>query len=534
MTGAVGLLVAGRYRLVEPVGQGGMGRVWRGRDETLNREVAVKEVLLPAGLPPAERNELIARTKREAQSAARLRHPGIVTVYDVAEHDGAPWIVMEFIAGPSLGALIARNGRLGWQQVAAIGANMVDALAHAHAARVLHRDLKPDNILLLADRPVITDFGIARMMDATTALTSTGLIIGTPQYMSPEQLDGEALTPATDLWSLGVTLYTAVEGHLPFEGDTFTALCVAIATRPPLPPQRAGALKPILDGLLAKEPGRRADAAHRLAELGHPQGPPGQAGAIQAPPAGSPAPAAHRLRPASFRSFQNPPEPTPQTVQRNSFSASWPDRERAKGLASFNLSSFGNVMLALLMLIGFALWLFGLNASGQLMCTNDPNCDPNVYWNSERPAPFVAGALVLAIPILMEAWAHRKMRRNTVAWTLRVETREILTAGRWGNYAIPKESIRAARIDNMTVVIADYGFTFRSVYIQPAPNLQPFYGSCPVGLPVADPMPGSRFRGGEHWKIKPKGDWIPICILGPMTPSQTQELEAALARFTRI
>lgn len=262
-----GALIGGRYRLLELVGRGGMGRVWRGRDETLGREVAVKQVTLPDGVGDEQREVLLRRVVREAEAAARLNHPGIITVHDVVEHEGAPVIVMEYVTGPSLAAAVAADGGLPVRRVAEIGVLMLRALRKAHDAGIVHRDLKPDNVLLMDDRVIITDFGIAHLSDATTALTRTGTVLGTPAYMPPEQLEGGPPAPAGDLWSLGATLYCAVEGRPPFTAATFTALCVAIVTQEPPAPERAGPLAPVLAALLTKDPLRRAGADGALAAL---------------------------------------------------------------------------------------------------------------------------------------------------------------------------------------------------------------------------------------------------------------------------
>ncbi|GAA2384652.1 serine/threonine-protein kinase [Nonomuraea africana] len=250
-----GRRIAGRYHLKEPIGKGGMGIVWRAHDELLDREVAVKEVRYAAVLGD-EVQLLNRRTMREARAAARFTHPNVIVVHDVIEEDDRPWIVMQLVPSRSLGQVIKAEGPLPPKKVAEIGLAVLDALRGAHEAGVLHRDVKPENVLLAEDgRVVLTDFGIATL-ETETALTMTGLA-GTPAFIAPERLKGLPARRESDLWSLGATLYTAVEGRAPHERGMAMATMMAVLNDDPEPPKRAGALKPVLAGLLAKEPDER-------------------------------------------------------------------------------------------------------------------------------------------------------------------------------------------------------------------------------------------------------------------------------------
>ncbi|MEU6260077.1 serine/threonine-protein kinase [Streptomyces sp. NPDC047043] len=250
-------LIAGRYRLLSPLGEGGMGTVWRARDEVLHREVAVKEVRAPAGLPAVDVERMYARLEREAWAAARVANRNVVTVYDVATQDGRPWIVMELVRGISLAELLDAEGPLDPQRAAHIGAEVLAALRAAHEAGVLHRDVKPANVLLSNDgRVVLTDFGIAQV-EGSSALTMTGEVIGSPEFLAPERALGRTPGPESDLWSLGVLLYAAVEGNSPFRQATPLSTLRAIVDEELPPPHRAGPLAPVIEGLLRKEPAER-------------------------------------------------------------------------------------------------------------------------------------------------------------------------------------------------------------------------------------------------------------------------------------
>lgn len=260
-------VIAGRYRLLSPLGEGGMGTVWRARDEVLQREVAVKEVRAPTGIPAYDAERMYARLEREAWAAARISNRNVVTVYDVATDDGRPWIVMELIRGVALSDLLDAEGPLDPPRAAHIGVEVLTALRAAHEAGVLHRDVKPGNVLMANDgRIVLTDFGIA-MVEGSSALTMTGEVIGSPEFLAPERALGRTPGPESDLWSLGVLLYAAVEGNSPFRQNTPLSTLRAIVDEPLPPPQHAGPLTPVIEGLLAKDPAERLGAEQAEHEL---------------------------------------------------------------------------------------------------------------------------------------------------------------------------------------------------------------------------------------------------------------------------
>jgi len=257
-----GRVIAGRYRLQAPIGRGAMGVVWRARDQLLDRDVAVKEVQIAETLTDAERANAYQRTLREAKTAARLNHPAVVTVYDVCEDEGRPWIVMQLVSAQSLDQVLAASGPLSPRRAAEVARQLLSALSVAHAAGVMHRDVKPSNVLLgNDDRAVLTDFGIATFQ-GDPKLTQTGMVMGSPGFTAPERIRGEDASPASDLWSLGATLFAAVEGHGPFEkrGGAITTMSAIINEDAPEAPT-AGALGPVIAALLRREPADRPDAS---------------------------------------------------------------------------------------------------------------------------------------------------------------------------------------------------------------------------------------------------------------------------------
>ena len=267
MSPAADRLVANRYALKDPLGRGGMGVVWRAQDSVLGREVAVKEVVFPPTMAEEERGPAQARVMREARAAARLNHPGAVTLYDVVKDRGSTFIVMELVNAPTLADLVRTDGPLPVRRVAEIGAQVANALEAAHQAGIVHRDVKPGNVMVPANGTAkLADFGIASLQ-GDPQLTSTGLVIGSPAYMAPEQAKGEESGPPADFWALGATMFYAVEGGPPFDRGSSIATLAAVVNEPPRDLRRAGPLTPLITALLSKDPGARPSGPELRAEL---------------------------------------------------------------------------------------------------------------------------------------------------------------------------------------------------------------------------------------------------------------------------
>ncbi|MGI5349351.1 serine/threonine-protein kinase [Streptomyces sp. CA-250714] len=285
-----GRLIGGRYRLTARLGHGGMGTVWRAHDEVVDRDVAVKEPRLPDHLSERERETMYTRMRREARTAAQIDHPSVVTIHDVVVEDEQPWIVMELVQGRSL-ADVLNEGTIDVREAARIGLAVAGALDAAHEKGVLHRDVKPDNVLLgRYDRVVLTDFGIAKVQ-GEQGLTETGAFVGSPEFVAPERVLGQRPGPESDLWSLGVVLYTAVEGVSPFRRSNSPATLQAVLSAVPQRPTRAlsgsGAFGMLLTRLLSKEPGQRPDAAEIRQILAEVARPPQQSRPLSRPDGGN-------------------------------------------------------------------------------------------------------------------------------------------------------------------------------------------------------------------------------------------------------
>ncbi|MET1071883.1 MAG: protein kinase [Umezawaea sp.] len=377
--------IAGRYQLAEQLGGGAMGLVWRAQDQRLDRIVAVKELLLPSYLDEKAAQQARRRAMREARIAARLQHPNAIAVYDVVEHDGQPWLIMEYLPSKSLAVVIAENGPLPVDDVIQIGGQLAAALAAAHKVNVVHRDVKPGNVLLGdAGAVKITDFGISRAIDDATA-TATGRSVGTPAFFSPEVAKGEDGGYPSDVFSLGATLYNAVEGTPPFGiSENSIAQLHRVAEGTIRPPERAGALTPVLLRLLDPDPDTRPtmpEAAEELAVLAEirepvptlvdrePVGePPAAAAPVEAPePAAPPTPAPVVAAPTA--QAQEAPAAAPSTED---------DQKRKRAI--FGLVG---VVVLLLALIGGAFWLANRDKT--------PEGQGNPSNSSSAPAPTTTG-----------------------------------------------------------------------------------------------------------------------------------------------
>ena len=312
-----GHLIAGRYRLLEHVGSGSMGTVWQARDERLDRTVAIKQLLVRPGRTEEQADQARRRAMREARIAARLQHHNAVVVYDVAEHQGDPCLVLEYLPSRSLSQVITERGSLPPHEAASVGAEVAVALAAAHAAGIVHRDIKPGNILIATSGMAkITDFGIARAIDDGTVTQSTGTLAGTPAYLAPEVARGADSTRASDVFSLGATLFHAVEGEPPFgRAENPLALLYAVAGGQVRPMTKAGPLTPVITALLRPEPADRptmAEAAATLSEIA------ADAKAAAMPPRPSTrvlTPAPTPPRPMPLQAPPTPPRPRPPLAQ---------------------------------------------------------------------------------------------------------------------------------------------------------------------------------------------------------------------------
>ncbi|MEU0481091.1 serine/threonine-protein kinase [Streptosporangium sp. NPDC006013] len=369
-------VLADRYRLLNPLSEGGAGTVWLAADEMLGRDVAVKEVRLPPDLDPARRQEVLASALREANLAARLKHPSIVTVHDVVIDQERPWLVMELLSGASLERTVRDRSPLPVHQVARIGVGILSALGAAHAAGVVHRDVKPGNVFLTrTGKAVLTDFGIA-VVDGEVTSGRTGHLIGSPNYIAPEQLRGERGGPASDLWSLGATLYFAVEGIPPHPAETPIAAIGRVLTEPPRPPERAGGLGPLLMLMLDPAPEARPSfdaVARSLAELatGHPPAGAAGVGGVggTAGVAGIPAAAPHLSLPPAAPAIPAVTDPVPTPVRPPE-----PGRGRAMRWAAAEMAGIAAVI--------------GVTFGATFLLTSDPTSAERVVRLSESPGAF--------------------------------------------------------------------------------------------------------------------------------------------------
>jgi tRNA A-37 threonylcarbamoyl transferase component Bud32 len=483
-------LIAGRYRLHHVLADGGFGRVWHAHDERLDTDVVVKEVRLPPAAHPEEHARRLKYAEREARNAAKLRHhPNIVPVYDVVIEDDRPWIVMELVEGGSLENRIG-HGPLPPEEAAKVAEALLAALDAAHQADIVHRDVKPANIMLTADgRILLTDFGIASHQD-DTRLTADGEIIGTLEYLAPERLGGAAVAPAGDLFALGVTLFRAVEGVSPFLRDTQAATLAALAMDEPPPLERAGALAPLILGLLAKDPAARLTVADAQVLLRH-------------------------------RHLTVPPQPhQPPHGQRppagdGSFDAAWTGREPLDSYAERVPTASWQ---------SFAGWAVVMGAAAIPLIVDAVKLYPGRYGNQSdvhlsAVLGYVGGMCAfLALVLSLAAGQRKKSTQPSEArtgWTLHVGPNYIMTTSAAGRREYTWDRIRRVTIKD---------FQGGGPHRYTALFLQFSSGSVPsVSVPAGWPHP--KVTGAINLRMD-----RPVCVLGPMTHEQRTQLSEALAR----
>ncbi|MFD8781258.1 serine/threonine-protein kinase [Kitasatospora sp. NPDC059599] len=490
--------IADRYRLIQPIAAGGFGRVWRAHDEKLRADVVVKEVILPPTADPEEQARRLSYAEREARNAARLRHhAGIVPVYDVVTADGRPWIVMELIDGSSLEERLNTKGPISVTRTAEIAATLLKALDVSHSADVVHRDVKPANILLAADgRVLLTDFGIATHQ-IDTQLTTDGSVIGSLEYIAPERLNGVRGTPASDLFSLGVTLYRAVEGVSPFLRESPAATLAAVVQEDPPPLRRAGRLAPLIQALLSKDPDARPTVAEARALLRAPRTPKTSG-------------KAEPRTPPSGRRKAPPGESITKPVLRlgEAFEQSWSAGEDPRQFSVYKGPRDEAVIG-----YGFA----------TITCLGAVADD----WSGNLSGAQIALAMGLAISSVSAlSYQEWKRRRQLAGWldsrALRVDEQGITTSDSYGDQRVPWAAIAQLSVHHTE----RKAYRHRLLALHLRLHKPTSEGSLP---PLYHPA-------GWHRSVDPvdpgQGEWVPVCVLGPLPEPRRVALKIAVGTFT--
>ncbi|MEV6260678.1 serine/threonine-protein kinase [Streptomyces sp. NPDC051784] len=488
-------IIADRYRLVHPIAAGGFGRVWKAHDEVLRADVVVKEVVLPVAADPDEQARRLRYAEREARNAARLRHhPSVVSVYDVVTEDGRPWIVMELIDGSSLEQRLNSDGPFSETRTAEIADTLLKALDAAHSAEIVHRDIKPANVMLTADgRVLLTDFGIATH-EVDTRITTDGAVIGSLEYMAPERLNGVSGTPASDLFSLGVTLYRIVEGVSPFLRNSPTATLAAVVMEDPPPMRRAGKLTALVEALLAKDPHARPTTTEARALLRAPHAPKASGNRT-----GKAANGGKKRQPAESGA------PGDTRAAAKIFEQSWTGDEDPRAFSEYR--SIGDQVVG----YGFGILIFW---GAMLSDWND-----NIVGSWTAAA---AGLLMLGFPSFRQ-WQHRRSLRQFMSRrTLRLHEGGVTTSDPFGTQHIPWAVIRHISLRHTETTISHHRLLALHVRLRaPQPGSPP-----PVLYRAA----------GQHLETdatdRDQGDWVPVCMVGPINGPRRVHLKNVVAAFT--